>query len=236
MRILSIIGVALLASFLCVGIASADALIIQSQPGLTAVLGTGGIYATSGGSFADGQSVSTVAITMYPDWQPDNLDSTKPPQWISYAQTGWTPDSNFQPQGAGTPAGTVPIFSITHQIGLGYTNLYLHVWADDTAKVTLLTASGAVKEVFPANFAQTTCSGDPIGCLPEDLGNISWSMDPTQTYSLRFDAYQVGNGTTNASNPFGILYDGIATPEPGSIILFGTMLLGTVGLIRRKRS
>jgi len=170
---------------------------------------------------------TTVTITPHPLWEPNNPINPGDPTdtsavWISYAPTGFG-DSVFQPQ------SNIPI-SIFQPFTSGAGFLTMNVWADDTAGVFL---DGNL--LIAPVFTQSICSGQPIGCQPQDVGTINTVL-AAGNHMLEFQVYQVGSGTDTTSNPFGLLYTGTATatPEPGTIFLAGGVLL-TLGLIRRRR-
>ena len=143
--------------------------------------------------------------------------------WISYAFTG-VGDVDFQPGMGQTPVVTISQL-FTSIVGV----LTLKVWADDTAEVFLDGVS-----LFPPAFSQSVCSGVPIGCRPQDFGTVTSALK-AGPHKLDFTLYQVGTGTDNITNPFGLLYTGTATvPEPATLFLAGGVLL-CLGLVRTRR-
>ena len=201
------------ALFLLVSGASGSLIRIDSYPGLTAdVFGP------------------TVAITPHPLWQPGHPANPGDPAdtaavWISNRPTGYG-DAAFQPY-----MGTLPVVTVSHEFASNEGLLNLKVWADDTADVLL---DGAYLQ--HAVFTQSTCSGQPVGCRPEDFALLSAPLSGG-THTLDFVLYQVGTGLDNMSNPFGLLYTGTApaqTPEPLTFLLIGSGLVG-LGLVRRRR-
>lgn len=201
------------------GVASADLLYLNSQAGLSTSLGP-----------------SAVAVTPHPLWQANNPLNPGDPSddaavWISFADTGYG-GSVFQPMQGTTPA--VSIFqSFLSDAGM----LTLNVWADDTADVLL---DG--NYLAHAVFTQSVCSGQAIGCRPQDAGVISTPI-AAGSHTLEFVLYQVGTGTDTISNPFGLLYSGTApkdlppfshAPEPASWVLLGTLLMGA-GAVKKYR-
>jgi hypothetical protein len=207
----------------CCGMASAATILIDSQPGL----------------FTSFAGAETVAITPHPAWEPNH--PTNPGDasdgaavWISFADTGFG-GTHFQPS-----AGTTPVVTIfdTFQSGAGMLSLY--VWADDTAGVLL---DGNL--LVPAVFTQSVCSGQAIGCRPQDMGIISAALSQGQ-HTLSFVLYQVGTGTDTSSNPFGLLFTGTAplpipepeesgVPEPATWGLLASGFACLIWLRRRRR-
>lgn len=169
---------------------------------------------------------STVAITPHPLWQSNNPSGSSA-VWISYKDSGYG-GSQFQPY-----LGTTPVVSIFDSFTSGAGLFTLNVWADDTAEVFL----DGVSLISP-KFTQSSCSGQPIGCLPDDAGVFSLAIG-AGFHTLEFVLYQVGTGTDTNSNPFGLLYSGTApgaeAPEPAAFVLTG-IGLAAVGLLRRRVS
>ncbi|MBS1858199.1 MAG: hypothetical protein JST11_22705 [Acidobacteria bacterium] len=173
-------------------------------------------------------ATTTVAIGVHPLWQANHPVNPGVPGdssavWISYEDSGYQ-GTQFQPY-----KGTVPVFALTQTFdaSAGET-LKLHVWADDTAGVFL---DGT--QLKAPVFTQSTCSGQPIGCRSQDLGNFSVQLATSGSHTLRFDVYQVGTGGDTTSNPMGLLYTG-AVPDGGmTLMLLGSALVG-IETLRRK--
>ena len=110
--------------------------------------------------------------------------------------------------------------------------LSLDVWADDTARVTLI-VDGVPTVLYSPDFSNTVCADGPIGCLPALKGSFMFLSPSASTVAVQMDVFQTGGVTT------GLLYSGTveAVPEPGSMALFG-LGLGMIGVTqwRRRRS
>jgi hypothetical protein len=186
------------------------------------------IHLDSQVGLANTLSSGTVAITPHLLWQSNNPVNPGDPTdtsaiWISYAFTG-VGDADFQPE-----MDQTPVVTITDSFTSGSGFLTLNVWADDTAGVFL----DGISLIAPV-FDQSICSGAPVGCRPQDAGVLSSAL-AAGPHTLSFTLYQVGTGTDNVSNPFGLLYTGTApaVPEPATLFLAGGALLA-IGLARRR--
>jgi PEP-CTERM motif len=147
--------------------------------------------------------------------------------WISFADTGATNDPGF----VVVPNGTAVTFSQTFNLSGSVTSAWLDVLADDTTSVWI---NGT--EIASANLGGSypTCSSLPIGCLTGTEGIFNTAqlapflVDGTNTIS--FIVYQ------EAGSSYGLDYSGgvVATPEPGSLMLLSSGLIGLAAIGRRK--
>lgn len=170
-------------------------------------------------------SCSLQTISVHNLWQANDPGGNGA-QWISYVDTG---------VGGHTLApllGKSSVFTVTETFFANIGDiLYLDVWADDTAEVFLNSIS-----LNTPNFTQNICANGLIGCQPGENSMFSHIFTSSGIQTLSIDAFQVGNGTSNRANPFGLLYNGTLTPtapQPLVLALIGLGLLG-LGQTRRK--
>ena len=195
----------------------------QADP-ITIISGPGNEDACAlGGAELLGTACETVDIGPHALWQSNDPN---PPGyggvWVSYAETGI--DGDIVPM----PSREVPIFTIVETFTIESAgSIDFWIWADDTADLYFNLAGETLNLVNGANFSQKVCADGTIGCEPNEYYNLAADLS-AGTYDITMSIYQVGTGTTNPSNPFGVLYSGQVTtsvPEPGTLALFGLGLL-----------
>ena len=147
--------------------------------------------------------------------------------WISYAPTG-------DPSGPGytvVPNGTAVTFSQTFNLNdfTGFETGSVSVLADDTTNVAI---NG--NEIYAANLGGSypTCSTLPIGCLTST--EVTLDLTPYASFfqaganTISFTVYQENLVS------YGLDYAGtVSTPEPGTLALLGSGLLGLFMMKRR---
>jgi hypothetical protein len=210
-----------------------------------------GSYATLGPSFGNQNSAMVFDVagsTPIPGFSATSATVAVPPglwnssltgssSWVSYGQTGPTTPQGSQPGGDFAPNGTY-FFATTLTLDSQATAYTLNLLADDTVNVFV---DGNPSNIL-VNFTpglNGTCQINQPNC--RTVFTINQLTNPgglpfltAGSHTLDFEVFQL------ASIDMGLDFTGTITtsvPEPGTLMLLGTGLLGSAGtLLRRMRT
>jgi PEP-CTERM motif len=155
--------------------------------------------------------------------------------WVGYAATAG-------PVGTSNPAFGYYTFTTTFTaLSSGAYTGSMSLLADDTAEVLL---NGTVLMPFGDLGSDNHCGAAGPTCLASDtfsIGSVSL-LSGLDANTLTFVVQQAGTGPTGGVNdPSGVDFDGTLTsasipaiPEPASLILVGSGLIGLTGLMSRR--